>query len=141
MEYFLDTNIFIRVLELENQKIFDECSGLLKLVKDSKIKAVTSGEVLSEIVWVLGSSYNESKSKIIKSLKGIVGLNGLKIVDEFDLEYAIRKYEEKNVKFIDSLIASNPKIQSKKMAIISYDKDFDKLGVKRLEPSDIINRG
>lgn len=138
MDYFIDTNIFIRILELENQKMFDECSKLLKLVKDSKMKAVTSGEVLSEIVWVLSSSYKESKAKIIKSLKGIVGLNGLKVIDEFDLEYALRKYEEKNVKFIDSLIASNPKIQSKKMVVVSYDKDFDKLGVKRLEPSALI---
>ncbi|MGA3292237.1 MAG: PIN domain-containing protein [Candidatus Microgenomates bacterium] len=141
MDYFIDTNIFIRILELENQKIFNECSSLLKLVKDSKIKAFTSGEVLSEIVWVLSSSYKEPKSKIIKSLKGIVGLNGLKIVDEFDLEYALRKYEGKNIKFIDALIASNPKIQSKKMTVVSYDKDFDKLSIKRVEPSDIINRG
>ena len=137
MEYFIDTNIFIRVLELENQKTFDECSDFLKLVKNSKIKAFTSGEVLSEIVWVLSSSYKESKSKIVKSLKGIVGLNGLKIVDDLDLEYALRKYEEKNVKFIDALIASNSKIQSRKMIIISYDKDFDRIGVIRKEPGQI----
>ena len=141
MEYFIDTNIFIRVLELENKKTFDECSKVLNLIKDSKIKAFISTTVLAEIVWVLDSAYNEPKSKIAKSIDGIIKLNNLKIRDDFDLTKTIDLFASNSVKFIDVLIASNPKIQSKKMTIISYDKDFDKLGVKRVEPSDIINRG
>ncbi len=138
MKYFVDTNIFVRVLELENKKVFEECSSFLKLVKNSKISAVTSTEVLSELVWVLESAYNEGKANIIKGLAGVLRLNGLKIIDKFDLQKTLEIFEGKNVKFIDALIASNPQIQSKKMTVISYDKDFDKLGVARKEPSDIL---
>lgn len=141
MEYFIDTNIFVRILEFEDQEIFDECSKLLSLVKNSKIGACTSTTVLAEMVWVLSSVYKESKTIISKSINGILKLNNLEIRDEFDISKTMDFYSDHTVKFIDALIASNPKIQSKKMAVISYDKDFDKLGVKRLEPSDIINRG
>lgn len=138
MEYFIDTNIFVRVLELEDKKIFNECSRVLELVKNSKIKACTSTTVLSEIVWVLGSVYGESKENIIKGIDGIVKLNNLKIIDNSDLVKTLELFSDKTVKFIDALVASNPRIQSKKMFVVSYDKDFDKLGVIRKEPSQIV---
>ena len=138
MEYFIDTNIFLRVLEFENNKIFEECAKVLDLVRSSKIKAYTSTTVLAEIVWVLGSTYHESKAKIAKSISGIVKLNNLKIKDDFDLAKTVELFSKRSVKFIDALIATNPKIQAKKWAIVSYDKDFDKLGVIRKEPQDIV---
>lgn len=138
MKYFVDTNIFLRVLELEDQKIFNECSNLLKLINNSEINAYTSNFVLAELVWVLDSSYGESKSKITKSIDGILKLNGLKILDDVDTFKTLELFSKKSVKYVDALIASNSEIQSKKMTVISYDKDFDKLGVKRIEPSDIL---
>ncbi len=137
MKYFIDTNIFIRVLELEDKKVFDECHKFLNLVKNSKIKAFTSSTVLSEIVWVLGSSYNESKNNIDRGLSSILKLNNLKVFDKYDFSKTLDLYSNFSVKFIDALIASNPEIQSKKMIVVSFDKDFDKLGVKRLEPKDV----
>ena len=137
MKYFIDTNIFIRVLEHEDKKIFDECYKILNLVKDSKIKACISTTVLAEIVWVLDSVYNEPKSKISKCIDGIVKLNNLKIKDEFNLSKTIDLFTNNSVKFIDALISSNSEIQSKKMTVVSYDRDFDKLGVIRKEPSQI----
>lgn len=139
MKYFFDTNIFVRVLELENQEIFNECSKVLNLVRNSKIKAYTSSTVLSEIVWVLGTSYRESKANILKGLSGILKLNNLKIIDNYNLQKAFDFYSSFSVKYIDALIASNPEIQDKKMTVVSYDKDFDKLGIVRKEPSVIIN--
>ena len=138
MKYFIDTNIFIRVLELEDKRIFNECSKILNLVKDSKIKAYIPTSALAEIAWVLDSAYNEPKSKISKSIDGIIKLNNLKIRDEFDLSKTVNLFANNSVKFIDALIASNPEIQSKQTIVISYDKDFDKLGVIRKEPSQII---
>ena len=42
------------------------------------------------------------------------------------------------MKFIDALIASHKSIQEEAAVIVSYDKDFDKLGILRKEPKDII---
>jgi len=46
-------------------------------------------------------------------------------------------YSSKNVKFIDAMIASVDQIVSGSWVVVSYDKDFDKLGVKRAEPGGL----
>lgn len=47
-------------------------------------------------------------------------------------------FEQKPVKFIDALLASIKEIKEKKWKVVSYDRDFDKLGVVRIEPKEII---
>lgn len=138
MLYFVDTNIFLRVLNREDEKIFKECSELLKLVKEDKIKIFTSNLVLAEIIFTLISFYKFKKIDAAESLKSVINLTGLKITNRADVKTALEFYENYNIKFVDAIIASNPLILQKKMKIISYDKDFDKLGAIRIEPSKIL---
>ena len=46
-------------------------------------------------------------------------------------------YAGHSVKFIDALITSIPQIAGGDMIAVSYDKDFDKLNVKRKEPKEV----
>lgn len=138
MRYFIDTNIFIRILHKENEKLFHECLTLLKVIKENKIEAFTGTVVLSEVAWTLGSFYNISKAKIIEGLRGIININGLKIQDNYNQSLALTLFEKHSIKYIDALIASNEEIYTKKMTAISYDRDFDKLPVIRKEPKDIL---
>lgn len=41
MRYFIDTNIFLRVLK-EDNKTFKDCFDFLDMIRDGKIKAFTS---------------------------------------------------------------------------------------------------
>ncbi len=132
MIYILDTNIFLRTLIKEDDQIFADCVRFLKLVKNNKVEAILPGLVLSEVVWVLKSFYKFPKLKVVRALKSILKLSGLKIVDNYDYEQTIKFYEDKNVKYIDCLIASLAK--DKDYIVVSYDKDFDKLKIKRQEP-------
>lgn len=138
MTYFIDSNIFLRILVKENEKVFKECFLILNLIRQNKIKAFTSTLVLSEIEWVLEGFYKFSKEEIIKGLYSILKLKNLKIIDKFNSGLAIEIYKKFPVKFIDALIASNPQIYQKKVIVISYDKDFDKINVIRKEPKQII---
>jgi len=135
--YFLDSNIFLRFLIGDNQKMLNECLSLIEAIKRGKINAFTSNLVLSEVVWTLGSLYKFSRTKIINAIRGIVGTSGLKICDGYMILAAMEIYENSSVKFIDSLIASIYEIYNRKWIVVSYDKDFDKLGVVRKEPSQI----
>lgn len=137
MKYFVDTNIFLRVLVRESQSMFGECSNCLSLIECGKIKATTSDIVLSEVVWTLKRFYKLPKTKIIKSLHGIYEFK-FKYDNNFQTKLAVDLFKNKSVKYIDCLIASIPEVQNKKWTVISYDKDFDKLGVKRKEPGEII---
>lgn len=134
---FIDTNIFLRTLIEEDEKTFKDCFQLLQNIKTNKLRGVTSSVVLSEIAWTLLSYYKFSKLEVVKALRSILNLRGLSIIDKFQHEVALSLYEKSSVKFIDALIASIPDIFSKKWTIISYDKDFDKVGIKRMEPHQI----
>jgi predicted nucleic-acid-binding protein len=138
---FIDTNIFLRILTKDNKRMFDECMNLLMFIKTGKIESRTSTLVLSEIVWTLGTTYNFSRKRIADAIKSIINVPEIKVVEGHEIMLATEFFEKYSVKFIDSLIASIPGIQSGEWTIVSYDKDFDKLGIKRVEPSDIINRG
>jgi len=140
MKYFLDSNIFLRFYTDEkNNKVFQDCSKLFEIIKDGEIKAKTSHLVMAEVVWTLQSTYKASKNQVSKVATSVESIPNLKIEDDFVTNLAHQLFKDHSVKYIDALIASNPEIQSKKMTVVSYDKDFDKLGIKRLEPKDLIN--
>lgn len=138
MVYFIDANIFLRIIVKENEKSFDDCSNLLQSVLKGEIKAVSSNIILAEIVWVLNSYYKLSKDKIVEALKRINSIGGLKLVDKFDSNLALEYFAQKSVKYIDCLIVSITEIDNRKWTIVSYDRDFDKIGVLRKEPRDIV---
>lgn len=137
MRYFIDTNIFLRTLIKEDEQVFNECYRILNAIKENVIQGFTSHIVLAEIVWTLSSYYKFDKTDVVKAITGITNLHGLKLIDHFDTISALALFENTSVKFIDAMIASIKEIQDKKMAVISYDRDFDKLGVRRKEPQDI----
>jgi len=139
VNYFIDSNIFLRVLAKENQQIFDECFGLL-----SKIKSNTSNNcfytgnlVVAEVAWTLSSYYKVDKKEVVRDLESILNIGNLKYIEAYDFRTGLNIYKNLNVKFIDALITSIPQIQSKEWTVISYDRDFDKLGVKRKEPMGV----
>lgn len=138
MPYFIDTNIFIRLLVKDDLKKFKDCLKLLELVKGRKIDAVTSSLVKSEIEWVLRSFYKISKQDIVKHIEYIENLGGLISLNMIWDRRAIVLYKEFPVKFIDAQIASIPELRKREWIIVSYDRDFDKLAVNRAEPAEIV---
>lgn len=135
--YFIDSNVFLRVLVKENEKSYQDCFKLLEFVQSKKIIAITSDLVLAEINWVLESYYRFDKEKVILALEGIINLTGLKIKNATDISEAIEFYKSNKVKYIDAVIASDRIFKSNGI-IISYDRDFDRLGIKRNQPEQVI---
>lgn len=134
MQYFVDTNIFLRTLIKEDEVQFNKCRILLQQIKENKIKAYTNTLVLAEVVWTLTSYYQFSKSSVIQALRSIINLRGLKVVDNYDYLTALELFEKYSVKYIDTLIASDKQVYSKKATIVTYDQDFKKLPVLYKEP-------
>lgn len=135
--YFIDTNVFLRYFVLDDHQEVEDCTMLLQSIDDGHIESCISSLVLSEIVWAMTSFYKVPRSKIAKSVEFITSLGNIKLVDNYQYDLAQMLFSSFNVKFIDCMIASIPQIQKGEMTIISYDKDFDKLGVKRIEPGDL----
>ncbi len=138
--YFLDTNIFLRPIVKDSQRAARECGELFQEIKIGKINAFISNLVLIEIHWVLKRFYQLEKEDLLKILKSIHKLKNLRIENKENLGKALELYEEHNVKLVDAVIASHPKILNKEAIVISYDKDFDKLGILRKEPKDLLKK-
>ncbi|MFC1790273.1 PIN domain-containing protein [Patescibacteria group bacterium] len=137
MIYFIDTNIFLRVLVKEDKVSFQESKLFLRKVKEGKVRAVTGSLILAEVAWTLASYYQFSKKDVVESLEGIINLPKLKVIDSYRHQLALKLFKEMKVKYIDSLVASANGFQKGEWWIISYDRDFNKLGVKRVEPGKI----
>lgn len=137
-KYFLDTNIFLRAVVNDQKVQFEECRALLKKIHDGKLTAWTSSLVLTEIQWTLKSFYGVEKTEIVAVLEAILAFKTLKFIEKTELSNALTFYANHQVKFVDCLIASIPNIQNGRMKVISYDKEFDKLGVGRIEPKQLI---
>lgn len=139
-KYFIDSNIFLRTLVKDDEERFRDCVNFLKEVRGGKLRVCTSNLILAEINWTLLKFYEFPKKAATKGLGSILSLKNLKIFDNFDPILALELYKNYPIKFIDCLIASNPKIFNRKAILVSYDKDFDKLKVKRVEPSDLLKK-
>ena len=140
MRYFIDTNIFLRLLIKEDEKTYSQCYKLLSAVKTIQIKAVTSSITLAEIVWTLSSYYKFPKRKVVRAVKSILNLKGVKIIDAYNPSVSLELFDKYTVKYIDTLIASVKKIADKKWIVVSYDRDFDKLAIERKEPHEILEQ-
>ncbi|MBU1071239.1 PIN domain-containing protein [Patescibacteria group bacterium] len=135
---FVDTNIFLETLIKRDKKEYLQCVRLFEGARDKKIKLVTAVVVMAEVAWTLKSFYGFSRQKVANGLESIYDLPGLSMVDDYDLSVAISMYKNHGVKFIDALVASIKPVREKEWVVVSYDKDFDKLGVVRKEPKELV---
>ena len=129
MKYLLDTNVFLRFLVRDSEIDYKECKVLFESIMNSKDEFITTGMVLSEISWVLGSYYKRSREETSEKLNGILKIKGLKLVDNYNWLSAIKIYRENKVKFIDAVLSTIPQVAQKEWTIVSYDEDFKKLPV------------
>lgn len=137
-EYFIDTNIFLRVIVKDDKNKAAECERVVELIRSGTIRATTAHIVLAELVWTCLGFYQIGKVDVIKLARALAALPHLLIYDDFDVLYGLSQYERHNVKFIDALIASHTKIARDGATVLSYDTDFDKMGIARVEPAQIL---
>jgi len=138
--FFFDTNIFLRVVTEGDKTKARDCDQVFELLRAGKIHGLTSEVVLSEFVWTALSFYKFHKKEVVDLLKGITSLKYLQIRGNATIIKAVELYDTHNVKYIDALIASENMLADGSIPILSYDKDFDKLGIKRYEPDQVINK-
>ena len=136
--YLIDSNIFLRVFMRDNETQWHECDNFLKAVAEDKVSAYIPSIVPVEIQFVMSSFYRIEKKSVIAAVKSVVTMTHLQIIDDTSLPIAVDLYEQNPVKFVDCLLASSTRVQKGEAVIVSYDRDFDKLGVKRLEPKQLL---
>ncbi len=135
---FLDTNIFIRYFEKDDDEKAFKTEELFKKIIDGQITCFTNTMVIAEIVWVLEKYYNWNKKDVCKNIELILNTPNIRILERNILKSATGIYKELNIDFIDAYDYAYIKANNSSM-IYSYDRHFDKLNksfedIERLIP-------
>ncbi len=121
---FLDTNIFLRFIVLENQRSYNETKAIFLLFKDGVFRPYTSNIVISELIYVLTKIYKQSKYKTIKKISTILRIRNLVLIEKTDTKTALELYKNLDIKLGDCMIATQI---PKGVILCTYDEDFKKI--------------
>jgi predicted nucleic acid-binding protein len=135
--YFIDTNIFLRFFTGDLPRMQKDCISFFEKVDQGKLPVASSQVVMAEIVWTLGTSYKFSKAQVLDAATSALRFSRV-LTEDYNSKLALSLFGKHSVKYIDCLVASIPQIYQKKWTVVSYDRDFDKLGVQRVEPGNIV---
>lgn len=133
--YFIDSNIFLRLFDDSSEK-HQECKRLFSQMESGRFKGTICSVVLLEIYFTLRRYYQLPKKSCQEKIARILEAKNLFFNDDFDYRKVSKFFEKTGIKLPDCLIASL-RFFKKGGAIVSYDREFDRLGVKRLEPSQV----
>ena len=133
---FVDTNIFLRFLTADHARMAEDCRRLFERAEDGELQLHTSHLALAEIVWTLQSYYDVQRSEVAVMLSDLLALRSLRVDQKEMLRAVVELYGSTNVDFIDAYHALDTRRRGIER-ICSYDRDFDGLGVQRVEPPDV----
>lgn len=136
--YLIDSNIFLRSLIQDNKSMGQDCVALFRAVGEGRISAYVPSLIIAEVQYVLHSFYGFDRDHIVTAIKSISAIVNLRILNDLELSRAISFYEKGNVKFIDCYLASSERVSKGQASIVSYDRDFDRLGVPRIDPAKLL---
>ena len=129
-ECLIDTNVILRFLLNDVAEQAEKAKRLFEDIETGVEKVYLTDLVISECIWVLEKFYKVPRKEIKDSLKPIITFQGVntqssksKLLEALDL------WEEREVDWTDALLTVCCLREGRE--IISFDKDFDKLGVVR----------
>jgi predicted nucleic-acid-binding protein len=138
VKYVLDTNVLLDFFIVRDKKRHDDCAKVIRKVKDGEIRGIILGVVVAETVWVMKSVYDIDRKLISKTIKPLMQMKGVEVIEKYDWSKVFGVYGETKVKFVDAMIANIKQVRERKWKVVSYDREFDKLGVIRVEPGDVV---
>jgi predicted nucleic-acid-binding protein len=131
---FLDTNIFIRYFEQEDEKKALDVEKLFERLVDGRVSCFTNSMVIAEIVWTLEKYYEWEKEEVCENIEIILNTPNIRIASRNIIKNAISTYKNTNIDYIDSYNHACIKAHDASQ-IYSYDQHFDGLDdLERLIP-------
>lgn len=135
-QFVLDTNVFLRFLTADQEQMAEDCRRLFERAEDGEFQLHTSHLALAEIVWTLQSYYRVPRGEVAAMLRDLLALRSLRVDQKEMLREVVDLYASTNVDFIDAYHALDARRRGMDR-ICSYDRDFDSLGVDRVEPAEV----
>ncbi len=128
----MDANVLLRFLTDEPPELAARAAKLLEGAQRGELSLKVHSVVVAEMVWVLQSFYGYSKQEISGVLVPLLVDYGLKVEGLRTVTDALESMAEKNVDFVDALLAQTAR--SRGEGVASFDADFRRLAVGWHEP-------
>ena len=134
---FLDANIFVRYITLDDPEKAEACLGLFERVSLGEEEVLISEVVVAEVVYVLSSLslYRMRPPEISLRLRALLGLRGIRIAGKTRCLRALELYGANPFLGFEDALAVAYMEDEGIGELYSYDRDFDRVaGIARVEP-------
>ena len=136
MKVLLDTNVWIRYIIKDDDRHFAAARNLVKANEEGYIQIYTSSIIFLEIGYVLKNLYHFKINEILEVFYSIKQTRGIVVIENTDIDSALKYFKKYKVKFSDCLIASQ---LMDDLILATFDKEFEKLkSISSKSPQEIL---
>ncbi len=124
MTNVIDTNIILRYLVGDNERLHQKSKEIFKKAENGDINLLIKAVVVAETCFVLESFYKKSLDEIASAMEVLLSQKWLKVEDRKGLLGMWTNYRNK-LHFVDSYLLSSAKVN--KYKILTFDKEIEKI--------------
>lgn len=129
----LDTNTVVFFLTGRPAAPARAAARLFERAERGELELIVPLTTIAEAIWVLTSpGRGIPRAAVARALADLVSADGVRADESPVALEALRIYGERRVDFVDAYLAARASRDGTPVA--SFDRDFDRLGVERLEP-------
>ena len=131
--YLVDTNVLLRFLSGEPATQAAAARKLFTRASNGEVVLDVSPLIVAETFYTLHSFYAVERKTAAEKLSLLLQQHGVKLRDASAVLSALERLQTTKVGFTDAFLAAVA--AEEKLPVASFDRDFDKLGTSRYEPT------
>jgi predicted nucleic acid-binding protein len=132
--YLVDTNVLLRFLSGEPAAQAAAARNLFERAAKGEVALDVSPMIVAETFYTFHSFYGVDKKIAAEKLSLLLQQHGVKLRDAGPVLSALNRLQPASVGFADAFLAAVA--AEEKLPVASFDRDFDKLGAPRYEPTE-----
>lgn len=135
---FLDTNLWIRYILMDNKEQFNLVKTILDLNEKGAVKLYSSSIIFLEISYVLKKVYRFKFEEILEVMHSIRTTRGITIIEDTKTDLALSYFKAYKIKFSDCLIASQLR---RDITLVTFDEEVKKIkGITVFSPQEFLSQ-
>jgi predicted nucleic acid-binding protein len=133
-EAWVDANVVLRLLTGKPEGQARAVRALMRRADGGELRLRVCPLVVAEVVWVLTSAYEMPVERVSTVLVEFLSSAGLTLDEGMQVIGALRVMAGSQVDFEDAYLAEKARLSG--APVVTFDKDFERLRVERLQPGD-----
>lgn len=130
----IDTNIILRFLTADENPRFKGVYELFSRLEDNLEKVELKALIFFQTIFVLKSFYKVNRKDIYNLMNDIISLPGIYMEKKSLYKRTLEIFKTENIEIIDSYLLACME-QHPDAALYSYDENFNRFDIHRVEPS------